>query len=75
MPATTSDRLLTRKEAAAVLGLKPQTLAVWAAHRPHLPFTKVGGYTRYRRADLEEFLRTNTIEPRNRAASAQGGGG
>ncbi len=35
--------LLSREEAAAFLGLKPQTLSVWATtHRYNLPFLKIG---------------------------------
>jgi excisionase family DNA binding protein len=57
-----SARLLSREEAAAYLGLKPQTLAAWAVTgRYGLPVVKVGRSVRYRLADLEAWLATRTI--------------
>jgi excisionase family DNA binding protein len=57
----TSD-LLTAEEAAAYLGVRPQTLAVWRLNRRYpLPFIKVGSKVRYRRSDLERFLEERTI--------------
>src|SRR5271167_1666428 len=54
--------LLTRGQAAKFLGVKPQTLAVWAvAHRYNLPLIKVGSLVRYRRSDLERFLEDGTV--------------
>jgi excisionase family DNA binding protein len=52
---------LTRDEAAAYLGIKPQTLAVWASTgRYGLPFVKVGRSVRYKLADLDAFQAANT---------------
>ena len=49
--------VMTRAQAAAYLGVKPQTLAVWATKQRHdLPFTKSGRFVRYLRADLDRFL-------------------
>jgi excisionase family DNA binding protein len=57
-----SSSLLTRREAAAFLGVKEQTLAVWATtRRYHLPMVKVGSLCRYRLADLEAFLQSRTV--------------
>lgn len=54
--------LLSREEAAAYLGIKPQTLAVWATtKRYHLPYCKVGVLVRYRLSDLEKFLVSRTV--------------
>lgn len=54
--------LLTRDEAAEFLGVKPQTLAVWAATKRYpLPHIKVGSRVRYRRSDLERFLDQRTV--------------
>ena len=62
-----SDDLLTPKEAAAALGVKAQTLAIWRCKKRYsLRYIKVGGsLVRYRRRDLERFLneRTVTNEP------------
>lgn len=57
--------LVTRREAAQIMGIQPQTLAAWAHHdRYSLPFCKVGRAVRYRRTDIEKWiesrLRTKT---------------
>jgi len=57
-----SSELLDRNQAAAFLGLRPQTLAVWATTKRYaLPFIRVGSRVRYRRADLERFLDQRTV--------------
>lgn len=54
--------LLSRRDAAEYLGIKPQTLAVWAWHRRHdLPYVRVGGRAMYRRSDLEAFVVANLV--------------
>ena len=61
---TISDgpKLLTREQAAAYLGVKPRTLAVWASTRRYgLRFVKVGRAVRYRMADLERWLAARTV--------------
>ncbi len=56
--------LLKRREAAAFLGVKPQTLALWAsAKRYGLPYIKVGRSVRYRKSDLLAFLERRTVGP------------
>jgi len=53
--------LLTRRQAADFLGVKPQTLAVWhSVGRYDLPTVKVGRSARYRIADLETFCEQRT---------------
>ncbi|HBO46124.1 MAG TPA: DNA-binding protein [Planctomycetaceae bacterium] len=54
--------MLTTKEAAEYLGLKPSTLASWRCTGRHsVPYVKVGGNTRYRKVDLEKFLQQRTM--------------
>ena len=54
-------RLLTRVEAARMLGLQPATLAKWACQRKtHLPMVKIGSRVRYSLLDVREFIRLNT---------------
>ena len=56
-----APELLTRDQAAEYLGIRPQTLAVWATSgRYGLPFIRVGRRVRYRRADLDRFLEERT---------------
>ena len=55
------ERLLTREEAARILGLQPCTLAKWACRRKHgLPVIRVGSRVRYRLQDVYEFIERNT---------------
>ena len=48
---------LNNREAADYLGLKATTLNKWRCHGTGPPYIKVGRLVRYRRADLDEFLR------------------
>jgi excisionase family DNA binding protein len=55
--------LLTRKQAAAYLGVEPRTLDVWACtKRYQLNFIKVGRLAKYRQEDLDDFLARRTIK-------------
>jgi excisionase family DNA binding protein len=57
----TSPKLLTREEAANLLGLKPATLAKWAhTHCCRLKMIKLGSRVRYRVSDVEEFINKNS---------------
>lgn len=48
---------LTRREAAAYLGVSEKTLGVWASNgRYEIPYYKLGNRTLYERADLDSFL-------------------
>jgi excisionase family DNA binding protein len=58
--------LLTRREAAEYLGVRPGTLAVWhCTGRYRLPVVKVGRAVRYRLADLDAWLAARTVRPAN----------
>ena len=55
----TTPSLLSRQEAAEILGLKPQTLAAWACQNGpdrDLPVIKIGRLARYRREDIDRFI-------------------
>ena len=55
-----NDELLSRKQAAEFLRVKPQTLAAWACTgRYDLKFVKVGRKVLYRKGDLECFLNSH----------------
>ena len=57
-----TTQLLTEAEAAELLGLAKQTLAVWrSCHRYDLPYYKIGSAVRYKRADLEAWLEENRV--------------
>ena len=55
-------KLLSRREAAEYLGVKPQTLAAWhVTGRYGLPVVKVGRSAKYRLADLERWVESRTV--------------
>lgn len=66
--------LLTPDEAAQLLRVAPATLSQWRTTRRNddLPFIKLGNRVRYRRADVEAFLRARTSRSVKRRG--QGGG-
>ena len=54
--------LLSRDQAAEYLGVRPQTLAIWAmSGRYGLRFIRVGRLTKYRRSDLDKWLESRTV--------------
>jgi len=53
--------LLSRKEAAAYLGVAEQTLAIWkTTGRYSLPVVKIGRLAKYRKSDLDAFIASRT---------------
>lgn len=64
-PKSDSSPRLPHVEAAAYLGVKPNTLQNWRASRRldrRIPYCKVGSLVQYRLEDLDEFLARNTID-------------
>jgi excisionase family DNA binding protein len=58
--ASRCPELLSRKEAAAYLGVAKQTLAIWACTRRYdLNYVKIGKLVKYRRVDLDKFIADN----------------
>ena len=59
------EPLLTEAEVSDVLKVPSATLANWRSkgHIQGLPFVKVGGGVRYRRADVESFIQGNVTQP------------
>ena len=56
------------KEVNDDYGLSVSTLAKWRMDRKHLPFSKVGKYIKYKRADVEAFLDSHRVEVVNGGA-------
>lgn len=51
------SQLLNESQAAQVLGIAPNTLAVWrCTGRYNLPYIKIGRLVRYRAGDLKRFI-------------------
>lgn len=59
------EPLLTDEEVSGVLKVPLPTLAAWRYNGrvKGLPFVKIGGAVRYRRADVESFIQGNVNQP------------
>jgi len=58
------EPLLSRRQAAEYLGVSSNTLAVWACTRQYeLPYIRVGRLAKYKRADLDAWLASRTVNP------------
>jgi predicted site-specific integrase-resolvase len=66
MTALETDRLIDEREAADILGVKPQTLSLWRLRGQGPAFYKVGRRVRYRTPELAAYLESrrcrNTAE-------------
>jgi len=57
----TDSDLLNTTQAAKILGVKPETLAVWrVTGRYNLAYVKVGRLVKYRKTALKNFINNNT---------------
>ena len=55
--------LLSNEEAAAYLGVTPRTLEVWrCVKRYNIAYIKVGRLVRYKKAALDAFIESRTVE-------------
>jgi excisionase family DNA binding protein len=51
--------LLSPVSAAKLLGVSPHTLAVWRSDKRYrLPYIKIGSRVRYRRTDIDQFIKS-----------------
>jgi excisionase family DNA binding protein len=58
------DELFDDNDAARLLGVKVQTLAVWRmTGRYALPFVRVGRSIRYRKSDIDTWLASRVVTP------------
>ena len=56
------DLILSRKQAAAYLGISARTLSNWASAKRHvIPTYKVGRLVKYRQSDLDNWLAAQTV--------------
>jgi excisionase family DNA binding protein len=58
------QRLLSVKETAERLGLKPATIRAWLLRRKNLPFVRCGRAVRVPAEAVEKFVSENTIPAR-----------
>jgi predicted DNA-binding transcriptional regulator AlpA len=60
------DRLLNQEAAAAMIGVKPPTLASWRHYDKGPRYLKVGRSCFYRMSDIEKWLNTQAVIPLRR---------
>ena len=52
------------QEAAKILGVAPETLAIWRCTKRYpLPYIKIGRKVFYKGTDLQAFIENSTINP------------
>jgi hypothetical protein len=56
------DGRVSRSDAAAFLGRKPKTLAMWALERRGPAIVRVGGRCFYRLEDLQRFVSGEAVQ-------------
>lgn len=61
-----SDRLLSRADAAEILGVPPATLAAWAYRMEGPAFYRIGRHVRYRELELQEWIELQRVDPQER---------
>ncbi len=64
-PNQGATELLRDRAVADLLDVTQRTLATWRAERTNLPFIRVGHGVRYSRADVDAYLQSARIQPRN----------
>ena len=62
-PPAGTQLLLTRREAAQRLNLKPGTLASWSSQGRGPAFVRLGRAVRYRLDDLQNFVDAGAVRP------------
>jgi len=71
MPEISSlERLLTEKDASAILGVKVPTLRRWRWAGRGPTYRKIGGAVRYHPADLATFIEAGRRRSTSNAAAA-----
>lgn len=68
-----ATRLLSTKEAAEFIGIKPATLEHWRWENVGPPYLKVGRAVRYRKLDLILWLEGQQVEPQPSSTTTYGG--
>ena len=63
------EKLLTPEQTAAILQVRPKTLARWRWEGSGLPFIKIGGLVRYAESDLHTFIQSGLRQSTSDAPS------
>ena len=59
-----TDKLLTEKETAALLGISVKTLQKWRYLRIGVPFIRIGRLIRYKVESITDYLTNNEVKMR-----------
>jgi hypothetical protein len=59
----TTGELLTEREAADRLLMKPQTLTKWRCRKRGPRYVRLGGKVRYRAGDVQAFIDAGVVDP------------
>jgi predicted DNA-binding transcriptional regulator AlpA len=59
---TNNNKYLNPRGVSKDYGFSTSTLAKWRMDNKNLPFSKMGKYIRYLRADIEAFIESNRVE-------------
>jgi hypothetical protein len=57
------QEMVDEQEAAAIIGVQPQTMAAWRSHNRGPTYYKVGRYVRYRPHDLGRYVAAGKVTP------------
>ena len=69
-----NPELLSTSEAAEYLGARPHSLEIWrSSQRYRIPYIRVGRLIKYRRADLDDWLATRTVNAHEVPGANDGG--
>jgi excisionase family DNA binding protein len=64
MPILNAHEFLTPVQTAEYLGVTVETLALWrCVKRYPIPYARIGRAIRYKRADLDTFIESRTVNP------------
>jgi excisionase family DNA binding protein len=66
------DRWLSVAEISAYLGIEKQTLYKWITRKPDMPAHRVGRLYKFKRAEVDEWVRSGGAAPRNAKARKTG---
>lgn len=56
------DEWLSRNEAAAFIGVRPNTMNIWKIKgKPHPKHYKINGKLRFKKSDLIEFIESKLV--------------
>jgi len=62
-PVNESQRFMTKKQLAELLGLSVYTIDSWVSERREIPFVRMGRRVKFDRADIDEWVERQKVRP------------